>query len=224
MGPAVDPARVHVVVEARRTVSYTAESQDGFHAALDAVNRALPSGDVTCILCDHGVAQPIALDWHVRTGADTMAGRAVTATSRAGSLQAIRSAIASLQDGDVLIIAAPSAPCAVLGGRLVHAAARRHARGIVVDGFLRDLPTLQEHPLAVAARGIRPNRAAVLEPDTTGSPVRIGGVTIQPGDLVVADANGIVAVPQLHLGKVGRTLAAWLEEERRMDAEIAASA
>ncbi|HWA93845.1 MAG TPA: RraA family protein [Terracidiphilus sp.] len=82
-------------------------------------------------------------------------------------------------------------------GELLSTAARaRGARGAVVDGLVRDVRKIQSLGFPVFARGIKPvdskGRGAIIDYNV---PVDCAGVLVQPGDLIVADYDGVIAIP-----------------------------
>jgi regulator of RNase E activity RraA len=97
----------------------------------------------------------------------------------------------------VFIAAAGGSMRSAVWGELLSTAARhRGCVGAIVDGCVRDLATIGRMAFPVFARGTSPydsaNRQRVIDLDV---PVRIGGVTFSPGDLVFADRDGVVVVP-----------------------------
>jgi len=107
-------------------------------------------------------------------------------------------AVDTCQPDDVIIAAAGGSMRSGLWGELLSTAARRTGCvGVVVDGAVRDVAKMTAMGFAVWARGASPydsrNRNRVID---EGVPVEIGGVRITPGDLVVADIDGIVVVPR----------------------------
>lgn len=104
----------------------------------------------------------------------------------------------SLRVGDVVVLDASRAQVAVWGELLSTAAVARGARGALIDGLTRDRAKIDAlGRFAVYGRGARPTdslgRMALTAYDL---PVAIFGVTVFPGDLVVADADGAIIVPQ----------------------------
>jgi 4-hydroxy-4-methyl-2-oxoglutarate aldolase len=107
-------------------------------------------------------------------------------------------AVDACRPGDVLIAAAGgSLRSGVWGELLSHAARNAGCVGAVVDGAVRDLARLRQMGFLVFARGTSPydskDRQRVIDLDV---PVEIDGVAFAPGDLVVADADGVVVVPR----------------------------
>jgi 5-oxopent-3-ene-1,2,5-tricarboxylate decarboxylase/2-hydroxyhepta-2,4-diene-1,7-dioate isomerase len=100
----------------------------------------------------------------------------------------------ALNPGEVLVLCAGgSAAGAVLGDMLATRALHRGAVGAVVDGAVRDLDGIALSGLPVQARGVAPMAAhASLIPSACECPVRFAGVTVMPGDWVLADRDGVL--------------------------------
>jgi len=118
-------------------------------------------------------------------------------------------AVDTCQADDVLIAAAGASMRSGLWGELLSTAAQRSGCvGAIIDGAVRDVVKMTAMGFPVYARGTSPydsrDRNRVVDVDI---PVEIGGVLLSPGDLVIADADGIVVVPQAVEGEVIQ--AAW---------------
>jgi RraA family protein len=128
----------------------------------------------------------------VRTGL-TLCGLARTV--RTGDdfltvLQALREA----SPGEVLVIDPQGANRAVAGELFSTEAHRKGLAGIVIDGACRDTRYLRELPLPVYARSSNPLAGTSRELHETQVPVSCGGVTVEPGDVVFGDDDGIVVL------------------------------
>ena len=113
-------------------------------------------------------------------------------------------AIDSLKEGEVMMVAAKGTERAALWGELLSTAAKyRGARGVIIDGVARDIKLIREMGFPVFALGINPlsSKGRVIAVDH-GCPVEICGVLVKPGDLVVADLDGVVIVPKDIIGEV----------------------
>ncbi len=107
-------------------------------------------------------------------------------------------AVDSCQPDDVLIAAAGgSMRSGIWGELLTTAVLNGGCVGAIVDGAIRDVGKIRQLGFPVLARGVSPydskNRQRVIDCDIS---VEIGGVLFNPGDLVVADEDGIVVIPQ----------------------------
>ncbi len=107
-------------------------------------------------------------------------------------------AVDSLSSDDLFIAAAGGSMRSGIWGELLStAAAQQGCRGAIVDGAVRDLRQMRAMGFPVWARGASPydsrDRNRVVDVDI---PVEMDGVTFSPGDLVVADLDGVVVVPQ----------------------------
>ncbi|MCY1289826.1 4-hydroxy-4-methyl-2-oxoglutarate aldolase/4-carboxy-4-hydroxy-2-oxoadipate aldolase [compost metagenome] len=125
-------------------------------------------------------------------------GRAVTLRVAQADAIAVNRALASLKPGDVLVIdMAGDHEHACVGAVTQCAAQCAGAVGIVIDGVATDLAELCAAGLPVFARGTSQLTTKLV--GTSGSalnvPVTCGGVPVQPGDLVMADDNGVLILP-----------------------------
>src|SRR5204862_226125 len=104
----------------------------------------------------------------------------------------------ALREGQVLVTQCDTQELsAAWGGLLTTAARSRKARGVVTDGGARDYAEIVELGFPTFCRGLTPydslGRMDVVE---INAPIRCGGITVRPGDLIFADVDGTVVVPQ----------------------------
>lgn len=129
-----------------------------------------------------------------RPVAQTMAGTAVTARSRGGDNLTYLRALEFCRPGDVLVIDAGGIlNNAVVGGILSFYAAHIGVRGVVVDGAIRDVAEIREREFPVYARGITHRGPYKDGPGEINVPVSVGGMVVNPGDIVVGDQDGLMA-------------------------------
>lgn len=130
--------------------------------------------------------------------APTLIGPAFPVKVLPGDNLFVHAALDVAAPGDVVVVDAGGAgPAAVLGDLVATKARHRGIAGFVVDGLVRDLPgilALGDFP--VFARGVTPIGPLHRGPGELGYPVSIAGIVVHPGDIVVADTNGVVIVPQ----------------------------
>lgn len=126
----------------------------------------------------------------------------------------------SLRPEDVAVVECDSDAAAFLGELFSVASRSRGAVGAVVDGLVRDRRAIAELGFPVYARGARPTDSlGRMSIDAIDGDVEIAGMTVRSGDLVVADLDGVVAVPREHAADVlERALEKTRTENRARDA------
>jgi 4-hydroxy-4-methyl-2-oxoglutarate aldolase len=169
------------------------------------MRRALYSAVVADVLDSLGLReQVVGVELRLASGTGMLVGRAKTTLwedfdavdPRPYELEL--KAVDECRADDVLIAAAGGSMRSAIWGELLSTAARnRGCAGAIVDGAVRDVAKMQELGFLAFARGTSPrdslHRQRVVAIDV---PVDIGSVRIAPGDLVFADLDGIVVVPQ----------------------------
>ena len=128
-----------------------------------------------------------------------MLGRAVTVQAN-GDLISVLAGLQLSQPGDVLVIAAGVEDLAVAGELFGTEAVRRGLSGMVIDGLCRDTDTLARLSIPVFARGATPKAAPSQGVPEVHVPITIGGVEVNPGDLVISDDDGIVVGTDVEIG------------------------
>jgi regulator of RNase E activity RraA len=129
-----------------------------------------------------------------RPVARTMAGTAVTARSRGGDNLTYLRALEFCRPGDVLVIDAGGIlNNAVVGGILSFYAAHIGVLGVVVDGAIRDVAEIRAREFPVYARGVTHRGPYKDGPGEINVPVSVGGMVVNPGDIVVGDQDGLMA-------------------------------
>jgi 4-hydroxy-4-methyl-2-oxoglutarate aldolase len=129
-------------------------------------------------------------------GVPRAAGPAFTAkTGRHDNLM-FHASIYLARPGDVIVVEAGDDEMAVAGGNVCAIAQRRGVAALIVDGVVRDVGESRDKRFPVFGRGIVPIPGKRVGEGGMNVPVRCGGVTVEPGDVVVADEEGIVVVPR----------------------------
>lgn len=131
-----------------------------------------------------------------RAGKRSMVGTAVTARSRGGDNLTYQRALDFCRPGDVLVVDAQGdIQNAVVGGILSFYAAQIGLSGIVIDGAIRDVAEIRERDFPVYARAITHRGPYKDGPGEINVPISVGGMVVNPGDIVVGDQDGLVAIP-----------------------------
>jgi 4-hydroxy-4-methyl-2-oxoglutarate aldolase len=125
-----------------------------------------------------------------------LAGPAYPVACPAGDNLMLHIAIHRAPAGSVVVCAAGDANWAMAGGNVCAYAQQRGIAGFVVDGCIRDVGETRARKFPVFARGVIPIPGVRKTPGLIDVPVVCGGVTVAPGDIVVADEEGIVVLPK----------------------------
>lgn len=132
-----------------------------------------------------------------------VAGPARTAICAHGDNTMVHAAVAHASAGDILVLTSVEpAPVALVGELLATQAQHRGVAGILVDGAVRDLDELAAIGLPIWTRFVRAQGATKGEVGELEAQVVIGGIGIRPGDLVVMDCDGALALPSEQVAEV----------------------
>lgn len=124
-----------------------------------------------------------------------LAGPAFTVEVRPGDNLMIHAAIALAQPGDILVIDGKGDLTAALMGTLMLSACKKlRLGGVIVDGAIRDKLELLELDFPVFSAGFNPAGPTKFVPGRINHSISAGGATVNPGDLVVGDADGVVVI------------------------------
>ncbi len=127
-----------------------------------------------------------------------LVGPACTVKVYPGDNLMVHKALDVAQPGDVIVVdTSSSSLTAVLGDLVCTKARHRGIAGFIVDGLIRDLPAIRRlGDFPVFARDVTPKGPLHRGPGEIGYPISCGGIVVNPGDVIVADLNGVVVVPR----------------------------
>jgi regulator of ribonuclease activity A len=159
--------------------------------ALPAPRAATPTADFCFFYSD---AELLRREFRAFGGRRGCTGRVETIKTRDDN-SLVKVTLAEAGDGRVLVIDnSASTNCAMLGGDLGQLAADNGWGGIVVFGAVRDVAELQVTPIAVFALAACPRKSARRGIGTRGEPLRVAGTYLRRGDMLAADADGVVVL------------------------------
>ena len=152
-----------------------------------------------------------------------LAGPAFTIEVRHGDNLMIHAAMSLAKPGDVLVIDGKGdLTAALMGSIMINACKKLGLAGVVIDGAVRDTDELRELGFPVYAAGANPNGPTKFVPGRINWPVSCGAISVQPGDLVVGDADGVVVVEREKAASLLDAAAKKVADEKTRFADIAA--
>jgi 4-hydroxy-4-methyl-2-oxoglutarate aldolase len=169
-----------------------------------------------------------ALDYRIKPldpANATFVGPALTAFAYPADIVALFGALSEAEAGDVIVLANDAyTRTAVIGDIVAGMMKNKGVAAFVTDGLARDKAGIIAAGLPVFCQGIQPNSPAMNGPGIVGAPVTLGDVHVEPGDVIVGDADGVVVVPAGRLRQVLDRLAAVRAAEARTIALVSEGA
>lgn len=160
--------------------------------------------------------QPLSPHWRV-------AGTAYTVACAAGDNLALHVALHRAQPGAVLVVdTGEEVDYGFWGELMTLDAIQSGLAGLVIDGGVRDRSILAELDFPIWCRSINPRGTKKEQPGAVAVPVRCGGLLVNPGDVIVADADGVAVIPGPQLPTVLAQAEARSEQETAVRRRIAA--
>lgn len=127
---------------------------------------------------------------------DVLAGPAMTVRTRPGDNLMLHHALDIAEPGDVIVVdAGGDVTTATMGEIMVAIAQRQKIAGIIVYGAIRDAEEIRQMKFPLYAAGVTHRGPYKDGPGEINTPIAIEGMVIEPGDLIIADGDGILCVP-----------------------------
>lgn len=148
-------------------------------------------------------------------------GAAITVWCHSGDNLMLHKALSLAQPGDIVVMNTQSNTAnSGFGELLATSAVKIGIRGIILDGTVRDAGALEALRLPVYSRGLCPNGCNKDGAGEVGAIIACGGVAVRPGDIIVADRDGVTVVPLDDAPEVVALAAAQVEREHKRLSEI----
>ena len=150
-------------------------------------------------VCDYADALPREQFIHYTihslwTPVPRIAGPAYTVKCEPGDHLMLHAAIYRANPGDIIVAQADDM-FALAGGNVCAIAQQRGIAGFIIDGVIRDIEEVREMKFPVFAKGVCPKPGAKKVLSPLNQPIQCGGVHVNPGDIIVADEEGIAVIP-----------------------------
>jgi RraA family protein len=146
-----------------------------------------------------------------------MCGPAFTVRVRPGDNLMIHKAMTLAQAGDVIVVdGAGDVTQALVGGLMRTSAIAKGFAGFVLDGAVRDTAEWAEGGMPIFARGHTHRGPTKDGPGEINIPIACAGLVVNPGDLILGDSDGVIALPVAILGDLHQRVRAHLAKEAMM--------
>jgi 4-hydroxy-4-methyl-2-oxoglutarate aldolase len=151
-----------------------------------------------------------------------IAGSAVTVSCAPGDNIMIHAAVEVIEPGDILVVSTTSPSTnGMFGELLATSVIARGCAGVIVDAGVRDISDLRRLSLPVWSRAVHASGTVKATPGSVNVPIVCGGATVSPGDVVVADDDGVVVVEQERATQVLEAARERLKRETEVRARLA---
>lgn len=148
-------------------------------------------------------------------------GSALTVKTRPGDNLLIHKAIDMAEPGDVIIVeGGGDSTNAVFGEIMMRLCQKKEITGAVVDGCIRDTEAFRKDNFPIYAKGVTHRGPYKDGPGEVNVPISIGGLVINPGDLLIGDEDGLVSIPLEKAEEMIKLVEIQQEKEQRMMNEI----
>ncbi len=154
-------------------------------------------------------------------GEGKLAGPAFTVKTAAGDNLLVHKALDMAHKGDVIVVDAGGfLDNAIIGELMMSRARQRGVAGIVIWGAIRDSAEIRAGSYPVFAAGVTHRGPYKNGPGEINVPIMMGGTPVNPGDIIVGDADGLVAIPQDQAERILKSAQAILAKETAAMKEI----
>nr|WP_319516228.1 RraA family protein [uncultured Cohaesibacter sp.] len=170
------------------------ESWDRVNPDLIARAAKLPVSNISDVMSRH-IGAPASMRPRHRQG--VLSGPALTVSVRPGDNLMLHKALIMAQPGDVIVVDAGGAlDNAIMGELMLARGVVSKIAGVAIWGAIRDLDSICKQDVPVFSSGISHRGPYKDGPGEIGFPIALGNMTVNPGDLIVGDWDGLVCLPK----------------------------
>ena len=144
-----------------------------------------------------------------------IAGSVYTVSCPPGDNLMLHAAVYRAEPGSIIVVRAGDLQYALSGGNVCATAQERGIAGFIIDGVIRDIGEVREAKFPVFARGVSPIPGKKKALGTLNQPITCGGVGVNPGDIAIADEEGIAILP------LGQSEELWLKAKQKVEQDEA---
>ncbi|MGM0518136.1 MAG: RraA family protein [Campylobacterota bacterium] len=148
-----------------------------------------------------------------------VSGPAFTVEMVAGENLSLHRAIYEAPVGSIIVAQSNTVDYSVIGGNVTAIAQKRGIAGFVIDGTVRDIGEIRELKMPMFGRGVLPMPGGKKNAVPVNVPITAGGIAVNPGDIIVADEEGVAVIPQDKALEVYDKTKEKMEKEAKMGFE-----
>jgi regulator of RNase E activity RraA len=152
-------------------------------------------------------------------GIPRISGPAFTVEMVGGENLSLHRAIYEAPVGSIIVAQSNTMDYAVIGGNVSLIAKKRGIKGFVIDGLVRDIGEIRENKVAIFGRGVIPMPGGKKNAVPVNIPITAGGISVNPGDIIVADEEGVAVIPKEKAEDIYAQTKANVEKEKEMSFE-----
>ncbi|GGD35406.1 4-carboxy-4-hydroxy-2-oxoadipate aldolase [Malaciobacter pacificus] len=152
-------------------------------------------------------------------GIPRISGPAFTVEMVGGENLSLHRAIYEAPVGSIIVAQSNTMDYAVIGGNVSLIAKKRGIKGFVIDGLVRDIGEIRENQVAIFGRGVIPMPGGKKNAVPVNIPITAGGISVNPGDIIVADEEGVAVIPKEKAEDIYAQTKANVQKEKEMSFE-----
>eukprot|EP01155_Anaeramoeba_flamelloides_P007037 Anaeramoba_flamelloidesa110043_25.p1 GENE.a110043_25~~a110043_25.p1 ORF type:complete len:201 (+),score=33.71 a110043_25:1-603(+) len=148
-----------------------------------------------------------------------ISGPAFTVEMVGGENLSLHRAIYEAPEGSIIVAQSNTMDYAVIGGNVALIAKKRGIKGFVIDGLVRDIGEIRENKVPIFARGVIPMPGGKKNAVPVNIAIIAGGISVNPGDIIVADEEGVAVIPRDNAEEIYYQTKTNVEKEKEMSFE-----